>query len=61
MKPPKKLKHGEVAVFQMDPYFDETLIFIERVPTSQEKYVLVDKEQGLYKLNVKPNVGKFKV
>ena len=60
MKQPK-LKKGEIAIFQMNPYYDETLIFAGvKVPTSQDYYKLYDKKKQLYKRVQKPNVQKFK-
>lgn len=60
-RPPKKLKPGEQAVYAPNPYYDDILAFAEVVvPTSQDKYKLIDKEKQLYQLVSKTNVSDFK-
>lgn len=60
-RPPKKLKSGETAVFAPNPYYDDVLAFAELVvPTSQDKYKLIDKEKDLYQRVSKSNVKDFK-
>ncbi|WP_258097632.1 RusA family crossover junction endodeoxyribonuclease [Marinoscillum pacificum] len=56
-----QLKEGESATFLMNPHWDEMLIFADiKVPTSQDFYKIIDKEEQLYKRIQKPNVLKFK-
>lgn len=59
MKVPK-LKPGETATFYANPYFDELMVILESVPTSQDKLKPVDKEKGLFQLYEKNNVTEFK-
>lgn len=60
-RPPKKLKPGETVTFAPNPYYDEVLAFADViVPTSQDKYKLVDKEKDLYQRISKSNVKDFK-
>jgi Holliday junction resolvase RusA-like endonuclease len=60
-RPPKKLKPGETAVYKPNPYYDDVLAFAGvTVPTSQDKYKLVDKGKDLYQRVSKSNVSDFK-
>jgi Holliday junction resolvase RusA-like endonuclease len=60
IKPPKRLKPGEEAVFAANPYYDELLLFADiEVPTTQEFYKLVDSEKELYQKIKKDNVKDF--
>jgi Holliday junction resolvase RusA-like endonuclease len=60
-RPPKKLKPGETATFAPNPFYDDVLVFAGvTVPTSQDKYKLVDKEKDLYQRISKSNVKEFK-
>ncbi len=55
-----KIKDNEIVKFRMNPYYDEILIFGDIiVPTSQEKYKLIDAEDQLYKKISKSNVDNF--
>lgn len=56
----KELEPGKVAVFYSNPYFNELMVFLESVPTSQEKLRPIDKEKGLFQLYHKNNVTEFK-
>jgi Holliday junction resolvase RusA-like endonuclease len=55
------LKPGDTATYAANPFYDEILVFAGiKVPTSQDFYKLIDKNEQIYKLIKKPNVQEFK-
>lgn len=56
----KKLKPGEQYNFYANPFFDEVLIFLDRVPSAQEKYKPIMNSTRFYERYEKDNVKVFK-
>ncbi|WP_163380197.1 RusA family crossover junction endodeoxyribonuclease [Cyclobacterium sp. SYSU L10401] len=56
-----KLNEGETATYSANPYYDQVLLFADtKVPTSQDKYKLIDADKQLYEKLSKPNVDNFR-
>lgn len=48
------------ATFWANPFYDDIITFLDRLPSSQDKFKPVDKAQGIFQLYEKNNVTEFK-
>lgn len=56
----KKLTDGETYSYYANPFYDEVLIFLDRVPSAQEKYKPIKNSKRFYERYEKDNVKAFK-
>ncbi|MGJ3235016.1 RusA family crossover junction endodeoxyribonuclease [Marivirga sp.] len=54
-----RLKKGQKYSFYGNPFYDEILVFLDRVPSSQEKYKMSSTNPGFYEKYDKNNVTEF--